>query len=90
MPYKLTEDESVAFVAALLGGISFGPIPEEDGYVRGMGYLIGSKSVDREIRALLAASILKRLSSTSDPAKGPVKFLRGNREIDERNFNEPE
>jgi hypothetical protein len=83
--YQLTDDESVAFVTALMGGLTYGPVPSEDGYMRELGWRRGEQSIDREIRALLAANVLAYPPgwAARDMNKMPRRLVRGSRAIDE-------
>lgn len=85
----MTDDESVAFVTALMDGLTFGPVPEEDGYVRTDGWRRGQQSVDREIRALLAAKVLveTRPVDVIGAPRGKPTLRRGPRDIDERDYD---
>jgi hypothetical protein len=94
--YELTDDENVAFVAALLGGVRWGPIQEEDGYYRQLGWCLGDRAVDREIRALMAADVIAYVKHpgmdlTGKPVITPgtyMKFARGKRAIDESKYKD--
>ena len=84
--YRLTDDEAVAFVTAMMGGLTYGPISEEDGYRRGDGWKRGTQVLDREVRALLAANVLAEIWMSRDKAGVPTgrpTLVRGSREIDD-------
>jgi hypothetical protein len=87
--YAMTDDETVAFAAALLGGVKWnGTIIQEDGRVKEYGWYILGRSVDREIRRLIAAKVLALSSPvTSEGNYRGSDFVRGAREIDERDWD---
>ena len=87
--YPMTEDESVAFVTALMGGVTWGPIPDEDGYKRTAGYRRGDQSIDRDIRMLIAAKVIVTPVTQKDALgydirspNSKVVFVRGPRPIE--------
>lgn len=87
--YAMTDDETVAFAAALLGGVKWNDtFIHEDGRVKEYGWCTSGRSVDREIRRLIAAKVLALSSPvTSEGNYKGSDFVRGTREIDERDWD---
>ena len=80
----MTDDESVAFVCALMDGLNYGPISDEDGYSRLHGWRRGTQSVDREVRMLLACGVLvEHYNVVNGLPSGKPLLRRGPRQVKE-------
>lgn len=79
-PLKLTDAQTFAFMAALMGGVTWGIAPDVKGTISGEDYCAGDRQIGDEIRFLLTESVIRPPSAAVvDP--GPYRFELGKRPI---------